>query len=201
MSVFFWNAFANRYAKQSIANPEAYETKLAATRALLTSDSRVLEFGCGTGSTALLHAPLVASIHGLDTSPRMVEIASEKARGQGVTNATFSVGRVLDRDDGPYDVLLALNILHLVDDLSETLHHCQKLLKPGGVLVAGTACITGGWEAWLLPIPAAIGLLPKLQYFSEAELLEAHVAAGFTVESCTKPGSPLGAFTIARTAK
>ena len=198
MSVFFWNTFATRYARQAIANPDAYDTKLEATRKLLTADSQVLEIGCGTGSTALLHAPRVARIRAMDTSPRMVEIATAKATAQGVTNATFEVGTVFDVTDGPYDVLLALNVLHLVPDLSATLQRCAKLLKPGGVLVASTACITGGWESWLVPFPAALGLLPKVQFFNKEELLAAHESAGLSVESCTFPGSPTGAFTIAR---
>ena len=198
MSVFFWNTYAGRYSRQSIANPEAYETKLAATRERLTPDSLVLEFGCGTGSTAILHAPLVASIHGLDTSPRMIEIARSKAASAGIDNATFQLGTVFDSSDGPFDVVLGLNILHLVRDLGATLDRCRELLRPGGVLIASTACITGGWEPWLLPIPAAVGVLPTCRFFSCEELLQAHADAGFTVESCTFPGSPTGAFTIAR---
>jgi 2-polyprenyl-3-methyl-5-hydroxy-6-metoxy-1,4-benzoquinol methylase len=198
MSVFFWNAFANHYARQSIGNPEAYEAKLAATRELLTTESQVLEIGCGTGSTAMLHAPRVARIRALDSSPRMIEIAQEKAQAEGITHTTFEVGTVFDVNDGPYDMVLALNVLHLVPDLSTTLQRCYELLKPGGVLVASTACITGGWERWLLPLPAALGVLPALQFFNQDELLAAHEKAGLSVESCTFPGSATGAFTIAR---
>ena len=198
MSAFFWNAFAGRYSRSAIANPAAYETKLEATRALLTPASVVLEIGCGTGSTALIHAPHVSRIKAVDTSRRMIEIATEKANTEGVTNVSFEVGTVTDVQDGPYDVVLALNVLHLMPDLREALQRCHDLLKPGGVLVASTACITGGWEKWVLPIPGALGLLPSLKFFDDAELLAAHKEAGFEVESCTFPGSPLGAFTIAR---
>ncbi|MFT4623511.1 MAG: 2-polyprenyl-3-methyl-5-hydroxy-6-metoxy-1,4-benzoquinol methylase [Myxococcota bacterium] len=198
MSVFFWNAFAGRYARQPIANPEAYETKLAATRALLTPSSAVLEFGCGTGSTALLHAPKVSSILALDTSPRMIDIATAKAAAAGIDNVRFGVGTVFDADPGPYDVVLALNVLHLVPDLAATVRRCHALLKPGGALVASTACITGGWEPWLLPLPGALGLLPRVRFFSTEALVQAHVDAGLTVESCTFPSHAQGAFTIAR---
>lgn len=198
MSVFFWNALAKRYARQPIANPEAYETKLAATREHLRPDSRVLEFGCGTGSTALIHAPHVASVHAVDTSPRMIEIARGKAAAEGIDNVSFEVGTVFDVSDGPYDVVLGLNILHLVPDLAKTLAQCHALLAPSGILIASTACITGGWERWLVPLPAALGLLPSVQFMSQSELLGAQEAAGFTVESCAFPGSTTGAFTIAR---
>lgn len=198
MSVFFWNALANRYSRQSIANPEAYEAKLAATRELLTPDSAVLEFGCGTGSTALLHAPLVRSVLALDSAPKMIDIAKAKAEDADVQNITFRVGTVFDADPGPYDVVLALNVLHLVPDMPAALRQCHDLLRPGGALVASTACITGGWERWLLPIPGALGLLPRLQFFTTDKFLQAHTDAGFTMESITFPGSETSAFTIAR---
>lgn len=49
-TIRFWDRIAEKYAKQPIANPEAYEEKLRLTRRRLTPDSSVLEFGCGTGS-------------------------------------------------------------------------------------------------------------------------------------------------------
>ena len=54
---WFWDRLAKRYARMPVADQAAYETKLEKTRAFLRPDSRVLEFGCGTGSTAILHAP------------------------------------------------------------------------------------------------------------------------------------------------
>ena len=198
MSTLFWNLIANRYARQKIANPAAYEVKLAQTRALLTPSSRVLEFGCGTGSTALLHAPHVSSILALDTSSRMVDIAKTKAENQGVGNVEFRVATVFDVETEPFDAVLGLNILHLVRDLSGTLRRCHALLRPGGVLVASTACIVGGWESWFLPIPGALGLLPAMAFFDEATLLQALKDAGFVLISSTRPGSPYSVFTIAR---
>ena len=198
MSTLFWNIIANRYARQEIANPTAYEVKLAETRAVLKPSSRVLEFGCGTGSTALLHAPFVSSLVGLDTSRRMVEIATAKAVDERVDNVTFRVGTVFDVEPAPFDVVLGLNVLHLVRDLSGTLHRCHDLLRPGGILVASTACIVGGWKRWLLPIPGALGLIPSLQFFDEAALVNAQREAGFDVLCSTRPGSPHSVFTIAR---
>jgi cyclopropane fatty-acyl-phospholipid synthase-like methyltransferase len=55
----FWNWMAKRYARQPVANEAAYRQKLETARSYLRPDMNVLEFGCGTGSTALLHAPHV----------------------------------------------------------------------------------------------------------------------------------------------
>lgn len=55
----FWDRTADKYAATPIADEASYQVKLAETRRRMRSDMNVLEFGCGTGSTALLHAPHV----------------------------------------------------------------------------------------------------------------------------------------------
>ena len=90
----FWNVLAKRYARQKIADPAAYERKLECTRRYLSAQAEVLEFGCGTGSTALLHAPHVRSIRAIDYSDRMIAIARAKAADQGIGNVTFEVGEL-----------------------------------------------------------------------------------------------------------
>ena len=49
----FWDKIAQKYATKRVADPAAYEAKLTRVRALLRAEDRVLEIGCGTGSTAL----------------------------------------------------------------------------------------------------------------------------------------------------
>ncbi|MEL7046845.1 MAG: SAM-dependent methyltransferase, partial [Pseudomonadota bacterium] len=56
-SAEFWDRVADRYSKRAIADPETHERKLHSTQALMRLEMKILEFGCGTGSTALLHAP------------------------------------------------------------------------------------------------------------------------------------------------
>ena len=55
----FWDRMAKGYAKSPVKDQAAYEKKLEITRGCFPPDAEVLEFGCGTGSTALLHAPHV----------------------------------------------------------------------------------------------------------------------------------------------
>ncbi len=57
----FWNWTAERYSRQAIADEASYKKKLAITQEYLTPNIRVVEFGCGTGSTAIVHAPAVKS--------------------------------------------------------------------------------------------------------------------------------------------
>ena len=56
-SAKFWNKVAAGYAKQPIADEAADQRKLKVTQEYLQPSMNVLEFGCGTGSTAIVHAP------------------------------------------------------------------------------------------------------------------------------------------------
>ena len=56
-SAKFWDKIAERYSRRPIADEAAYHRKLQVTREYFHPDMQVLEFGCGTGSTAIEHAP------------------------------------------------------------------------------------------------------------------------------------------------
>ncbi len=62
-SARFWDKIAERYSKRPIVDEAAYQKKLQVTREYFRPDMEVLEFGCGTGSTAITHAPYVKHIH------------------------------------------------------------------------------------------------------------------------------------------
>ena len=64
----FWDKIAEKYAKRPIADEAAYQRKLAVTRDYFRPDMEVLEFGCGTGTTAINHAPYVKHIRATDIS-------------------------------------------------------------------------------------------------------------------------------------
>ena len=61
-SADFWDRIAPKYSQQPISDPESYQKKLEATQALMRKDMTAIEFGCGTASTALLHAPYLKQI-------------------------------------------------------------------------------------------------------------------------------------------
>ena len=75
-SARFWDKIAERYSKRPIADEAAYQKKLQVTREYLRPDMEVLEFGCGTGSTAITHAPCVKHIHAIDISPKMIMLSA-----------------------------------------------------------------------------------------------------------------------------
>lgn len=200
----FWDRIARRYAKQPIADEQSYHRKLEATRSHFRPDMEILEIGCGTGSTAILHAPHVRHIQAIDISPAMLDIAREKARDAGIDNISFEQGVVetLDYPAQSKDMVLALSILHLVEDRDEVLRACFRILKPGGLLVSSTACLGDFLKIFKLigPVGSGLGLIPVVKVFTQAELESSITGAGFSIEEVWRPAKNKGVFIIARKA-
>lgn len=141
----FWNRTAGRYARQRVANPDAFERKIAVTKALITPQSVVLDIGCGTGSLALRLASAAAVVHGLDFSSEMIRIANEKALAQQIGNVRFHTGPLDDSfnafADGELDGVCTYSLLHLLADRDAALQRIHRLLKPGGFFVSSTVCL------------------------------------------------------------
>ena len=198
----FWDRIAERYARQPIADEAAYQKKLEKTREYLRPDSLVLEFGCGTGSTSILHAPLVAHIEAVDISPKMLEIARAKAESAEVANVTWTRSSIEAFDPGErhFDVVLGLSILHLVQDREAVMRKVHNMLVPGGIFVTSTACIGGRWRflELILPIGRLLGVLPMVQFFTPAELEASFQAADFELEHRWQPAKDKAVFIGAR---
>ncbi len=198
----FWNRHAEGYAKSAIADQAAYEEKLRITREYLKPEMNVLEFGCGTGSTALLHAPLVKHIHAIDISSKMIEIANRKLAEQDIANITFEQQTIegLPEAEGQYDVILGLSILHLLENKEEVLEKVLKLLKPGGVFVSSTVCMADrmSFFKYIAPLGRKLGLLPILKIFSEQNLLESMENSGFSIDYHWKREKGKAVFMVAK---
>lgn len=199
----FWDKVARKYATRPIGNMAAYETTLAHTRAYLKPTDNVLEIGCGTASTALLLAPQVAHYTASDISAEMVEIGREKVAEAGIAHLTVVQGILGDAalGVGPFDAVLAYNLLHLCPDPGDVARKAHAVLAPGGVFISKSACISG-WRTMLWPMVGVLRLLgkaPFLKLMSVASLERQIREAGFEiVESFAPSGSPLGHFIAAR---
>jgi ubiquinone/menaquinone biosynthesis C-methylase UbiE len=123
-AVEFWDARAESYAKSSVGNEEVYNEKLEATQRHFDADSLVFEFGCGTGTTALHHAPFVQKIVATDISSNMIEIARTKATAANITNVEFQCSTLEDFEaaDASFDAVMAHNILHLLEDPEQAIN-------------------------------------------------------------------------------
>lgn len=201
-SARFWDKTAESYAAQPISNQLVYDKKLEKTREYFDPDMEVLEFGCGTGSTAIAHAPFVKHIRAIDFSSNMIEIAQKKADAAGVRNVTFATATLddLEAADETFDAVLALNVLHLLEDKEAVIADVHRMLKRGGVFVTSTVCLGSAMKllSWIVPIGKSLGWLPQLKAFSMAELQESLTSAGFSIEHRWEPGIARSIFIVAR---
>lgn len=198
----FWNRMADRYAAQPIADENAYQAKLAATARLLRPDMELFEFGCGTGSTALIHAANVRHIRAIDYSERMIEIARGKAAKAGTSNISFEVGSIENVALAPasLDMVMAMSVLHLLKDKEAAIAKVFKALKPGGYFLTSTACLTDMMPLirFVAPLGKLLGLMPHLDIMSQVQLRDAMEAAGFVMEYEWLPKKKAAVFMIAR---
>ncbi|MDJ0689836.1 MAG: class I SAM-dependent methyltransferase [Xenococcaceae cyanobacterium MO_188.B32] len=203
-SVKFWDKIAERYAKQPIADEAAYQKKLQLTREYFQPDRSVLEFGCGTGSTAIVHAPYVKHIHAIDVSSKMIEIAQGKADAQNIKNVTFEQLSIdeLTVSDETLDVVLGLSILHLLENKEEVIAKVHKMLKPGGIFVTSTACLGDNmkWFKIVVPIGKFLGLMPLVKVFTAKELADSLTDAGFAIDYQWQPSKGKAVFIVAKKA-
>jgi SAM-dependent methyltransferase len=126
----FWNRMARRYARMQLADPEAYEATLARVLARLSPADHVLEIGCGTGQTAIRLAPAVARYTATDLSPAMIGIARDRPEGRALAHLDFAVADPEGAPRGPFDAVLAFNLLHLLPDLPAGLAAIRTRLRP-----------------------------------------------------------------------
>lgn len=135
----FWDRTSGRYARSTISDIAGYERTLERTRGLLRPQDRVLELGCGTGSTALRLADGVQSYLATDISTGMIAIAEQKLATEAIPGLSFLVATVeaLAPETG-FNAVLGFSYLHLVRDLPGTLKHIRGLLAEGGLFISKT---------------------------------------------------------------
>ena len=198
----FWDKIADKYSRQPIADEASYQKKLEKSQSYFRPDMELLEFGCGTGGTAIIHAPHVKHIRAIDISPRMIEIAKGKAEAARVENVDFEVQTIenLDAPDGSFDAILGLSIMHLVKDKDAVLKKVLRLLKPGGVFISSTICIgeIAPLIRYVIPLMQFFGRAPFVAFFDHDELLQSIEATGFEIDYDWRPGKKKAVFVVAR---
>lgn len=181
----FWDKLAARYDAQPIDDPEAYQAMLDRIISYLEPGDHVVELGAGTGPTALVLAPHVARYDLTDFSAEMIAIAAAK---------TADVDNIIchqiaaDDPDLPrgVDVVLALNLLHLMKDVPKSLRLMNGMIAPGGFLISKTVVFQGFGRLLWPPIKVMqlFGKAPHVTTMTQASLERMVKAAGFEVVSC-----------------
>ena len=198
----FWDRLASKYARQPISDQETYERKLEITRRYLTPESEVFEFGCGTGSTAILHTPYVKHILATDMSENMLAVGRDRAAEAGVTNITFEHTDIetFDPQGRQFDAVLGLNIIHLCRDPLAVMTRVNALLKPGGHFIQSTACLKDVMPVArvIVPLMRLVGKAPFVKFLSRYELRTMLEGAGFEIVEHLEPGGSKADLFVAR---
>ena len=102
----------------------------------ISSDSYVLDVGCGVGATpCYLAKEYGCRVVGVDVLPRMVERSKERAAKMGVTDRTEF--RVADAQDLPFDnaifdAVITESVTSFPKDKQQAVNEYARVIKPGG---------------------------------------------------------------------
>jgi 2-polyprenyl-6-hydroxyphenyl methylase/3-demethylubiquinone-9 3-methyltransferase len=124
---------------------------------------RMLDIGCGGGILSEAMSHLGAQVHGIDVVERNIAVARHHARQTGLAIHYETIAaEAMAQQDNTYDVVLNMEVVEHVADLSGFVHACTLLVRPSGLLMIAT--INRTWLSWLTAIIGAeyiLGWLPK----------------------------------------
>lgn len=104
----------------------------------ISSDSRILDAGCGTGSYSIELAKRGYTVTGLDVSAKLISVAEAKAN-EVVVSVAFQQGNILELPSrSAYDVILCRGVLNdIIDDSSrrKAIFSLTHALRKGGILI------------------------------------------------------------------
>ncbi|MGE0796073.1 MAG: methyltransferase domain-containing protein [Acidimicrobiia bacterium] len=127
----------------------------AAVEAATPAEGRILDLGCGHGLLALLLALTgpARAVTGGDLDADKIAVARRAAVGSGddPVAASFLVGTALDVPTGPWDAVVVVDVLYLLDGGAQRrlVAAAARELAPGGLLVVKEMSRTPRWKfAW-----------------------------------------------------
>ncbi len=127
------------------------------------SGLRLLDIGCGGGILSEPLARLSAEVVGADPSQANIEAARLHAAEAGVTvDYRATTAEALADDGERFDVVLAMEVVEHVADLSLFVKRCAEMVKPGGLMI--TATINRTLKSFAFAIVGAeyvLGWLPR----------------------------------------
>lgn len=139
----FWDKRVKSIDKDTDRFKQINLKVLEQTKTFLNENDMVLEFGCGTGAKTCDLAKYVKNIQAIDISSKVIEAAKTKANKLGIRNIEFKQADIFDDTykEESYNVILAFNILHLLEDNPKVFQRISNLLKSGGFFISVTPCL------------------------------------------------------------
>jgi ubiquinone/menaquinone biosynthesis C-methylase UbiE len=114
---------------------EALVEKLGVTKGF-----KVLDLGCGDGTTALPTAKLGADVLGVDIARNLVEAGNRRAAERGLTNLKFQEGDASNLDQLPdksFDLVVSIFGAMFAPKPFDVAKEMVRVTRPGGRIVMG----------------------------------------------------------------
>ena len=124
-----------RIAETMRESGEALVRRIGITRGL-----KVLDLGCGDGTTALPAARLGAEVMGVDIARNLVEAGNKRAAEHGLTNCTFQEGdasNLHQLKDQTFDLVVSIFGAMFAPKPFEVAKEMVRVTRPGGRIVMG----------------------------------------------------------------
>src|SRR5215467_2533419 len=114
---------------------EALVQRIGVTRGL-----KVLDLGCGDGTTALPSAKLGADVLGVDIARNLVEAGNKRAARHGLTNCKFQEGdasNLHQLPDQAFDLVITMFGAMFAPNPLAVAKEMVRVARPGGRIVMG----------------------------------------------------------------
>ena len=176
-----------RIAQSMRESGEALVKELGITKGL-----KVLDLGCGDGTTALPEAKLGADVLGVDIASNLVEAGNKRAKEQGLTNCKFQEGDASNLqalDDHSFDLVVSIFGAMFAPKPFDVAKEMVRVTRPGGRIVMGNwipndptlvAQILKISSAYSPPPPE--GFISPMTWGVENNVVERFAAAGVPKE-------------------
>ena len=136
----FWDRVAWLYDLVERSNRAVNAAAAARVAGLVPKGARVLDCAAGTGEFTLAAAERAETVLCTDLSLPMLDRARKKAKKRGLTNISFAqrdITALPDRD-GTFEVVIAANVLHLLQKPENAVRELWRVTAPGGRLILPT---------------------------------------------------------------
>ena len=124
-----------RIAESMRESGEALVKRLRITKGL-----KVLDLGCGDGTTALPEAKLGAEVMGVDIAQNLVAAGNKRAQEHGLTNLKFQEGdasNLQELPDKAFDMVVSIFGAMFAPQPFDVAREMARVTKPGGRIVMG----------------------------------------------------------------
>jgi SAM-dependent methyltransferase len=124
-----------RIAESMRDSGEALVEQLGITKGL-----KILDLGCGDGTTALPAARLGADVLGVDIARNLVEAGNRRAKEQGLTNCRFQEGdasNLHELKDHSFDLVVSIFGAMFAPKPFDVAKEMVRVTRPGGRIIMG----------------------------------------------------------------